>query len=54
MKTYLISLEYVTMALRRASYLRTTKAVAVSSPYGPLSGRGSELLHGGCLIIPLQ
>lgn len=49
---YRISLLYVRMAIQRASYLRNTRASALSSPYAPLKGRGADLLHGECIISP--
>ena len=54
MKTHIISLEYVRMAIRRNSYLYTTKAMAVSRPYQPMRGRGNDLLYGACVIFPLR
>ena len=54
MKTHLISLAYVKMAIERSGWLVSTKAAAVSRPYGAMKGRGEELLHGACVVFPLK
>ncbi len=54
MKQYLVSLEYVRMAIRYNRRMReTTQAMAVSRPYDPMRGRGDDLLYGACVIFPI-
>ncbi len=54
MKTHIISLSYLRMAIQRTKWLSSTKAMAVSSEHAPIKGRGEDLLHGACVIFPLQ
>jgi len=54
MKTHLISLAYVKMAIERTGWLVNTKAAAVSTEHRPMKGRGDDLLHGACVIFPLK
>lgn len=54
MKTHLISLAYVKLALERSAYLQNTKAAAVSRPHRPMSGRDGEMLHGACVVFDLK
>lgn len=54
MKTKLISLAYVKMAIERGSCLQNTKAAAVSRPHGAMAGRDGEMLHGACVVFDLN
>lgn len=54
MKTHLISLAFVKMAIERSGWLVNTKAAAVSRPHRAMKGRGDELLHGACVVFALK
>ena len=51
-KVHLISFVYVKMTIETTSYLKKTQAMAVSRPYAPTPGRGTDMLHGACVIFP--